>query len=118
MGVVRCGAQRRLAVSPQRAPSPLTERTQRNCTSSLKRSCGLSSWRKCPQSIALPVTGAADFSRQVASTSHKAPTVPFPPHRTWTFDFSAGGFVGLVHFQVNVGAGTEIFTRRVDRCCI
>jgi len=26
------------------------------------------------------VTGAADFSCQMASTSHKTPTVPFAPH--------------------------------------
>jgi len=33
----------------------------------------------------------------------------------WTFDLSTGLIVGLVHFQVDVGGGSEILTRSVDR---
>src|SRR5258708_39103994 len=41
-----------------------------------------------------------------------------PEHMKWTFDLSAGRFVGFVHFQVDVRGGSEILTRSVDRSWI
>src|SRR5258708_25236944 len=38
-----------------------------------------------------------------------------PEDMKWTFDLSAGLFVGLVHFQVDVRGRSEILTRSVDR---
>ena len=35
-----------------------------------------------------------------------------------TFDLSTGLFVGLIHFQIDVGRGSEILTRSVDRSWI
>jgi hypothetical protein len=41
-----------------------------------------------------------------------------PEDMKWTFDLSAGRFVGFVHFQVDVRGGSEILTRSVDRSWI
>src|SRR6476469_6184850 len=41
-----------------------------------------------------------------------------PQDMKWTFDLSTDLIVGLVHFQVDVGGGSEIFTSRVDCCWI
>src|SRR6202035_3324646 len=38
-----------------------------------------------------------------------------PQDMKWTSDLSTGGGVGLVHFQVDVGGGSEILARSVDR---
>jgi hypothetical protein len=38
-------------------------------------------WQKVTAIEGLPFTEAAEFSRQIASMSHKMPTVPFPPHK-------------------------------------
>src|SRR5712671_7851863 len=41
-----------------------------------------------------------------------------PQDMKWTFDLPTGFIVDFVHFQVDVGGSSEIFTSRVDRCWI